>query len=459
MLVPRVVQGDDVAVFSRADRDGFRRAVGIAIAGESLFLCLTIDHCIERSGFIFCFQHVDLVILLNVLNDIFQIAALGCFNINSDIRFDTILHRVSIAGLGKVGDICCLITANLLGHGDNLIARCGGEDHGGGAFTGVDGLGVGACFVIDCTVIDRAGDGVRLLRLAERCVVGHVIDNTWEVRFRCAGVLIGRSCPANEGIGVHVILCLRRVSLIKARLGVLFYIGICFICCFAILRLPGDREGRRRDFTGGDGEGDLYVRTLAVLDREGRFAVKGGVAVLCHYQIFVIRVDGDGVGFGVGVGGYQLLTFLFGHRFWMEVFYQIPFHACSFKGCRRDAGGQGILDGAGVQAGDDRLGDFCKFCVQLLCIVRIIGKLLTCFCRLRRNFSAQIFTDGNLAPVVRNINCLIRIKADGIELGTVLYCISRCNCLRKGFRIARITCSMYPILCITNRQKFLVKTP
>ena len=220
-----------------------------------------------------------------------------------------------------------------------------------------------------------------------------------------------------------------------------------------------DGMARHCDFTGGDGEGDIYVRTLAVLDREGRFAVEGGVVLVADfYETRLLRVDRDGVGVGIGIGGYLLSAyrvgrFIFGKR----CLIQFPFFRLVFaKGFRRDAGGQGILDGTGVQAGDDRLGDFCKFCVQLLCIARIIGKL--CFCRLRRNFSAQIFTDGNLFLTVRNTNCLIRIKADGIELGTVLYCISRCNCLRKGFRIARITCSMYPILCIINRQKFLVKT-
>ena len=222
-----------------------------------------------------------------------------------------------------------------------------------------------------------------------------------------------------------------------------------------------DGMARHCDFTGGDGEGDIYVRTLAVLDREGRFAVEGGVVLVADfYETRLLRVDLDGVGVGVGIGGYLLSVyrvgrFIFGKRFLI----QFPFfHVVFAKGFRRDAGGQGIPDGAVVQTGDDGLGDFCKFYVQLLCIVRIIGKLLTYFCRLRRNFSAQIFTDGNLAPVVRNINFLLRIKADGIELGMVLYCISRCNCLRKGFRIARITCSMYPIRCIINRQKFPVKT-
>ena len=217
---------------------------------------------------------------------------------------------------------------------------------------------------------------------------------------------------------------------------------------------------RHCDFTGGDGEVDRCV-LIAVLDREGRFAVEGGVVhAVDFFRFDRLRVDRDGVGVGIGIGGYLLSAyrvgrFIFGKR----CLIQFPFfHVAFVKGCRRDAGGQGIPDGAVVQTGDDGLGDFCKFYVQLLCIVRIIGKLLTCFCRLRRNFSAQIFTDGNLAPVVRNINCLIRIKADGIELGTVLYCISRCNCLRKGFLIARITCSMYPIRCIINRQKFPVKT-
>ena len=114
------------------------------------------------------------------------------------------------------------------------------------------------------------------------------------------------------------------------------------------------------------------------------------------------------------LSAYRVGRFIFGKR----CLIQFPFfHVAFVKGCRRDAGGQGILDGAGAQAGDDGLGDFCKFCVQLFCIARIIGKLLTCFCRLRRNFSAQIFTDGNLFLTVRNINCFTCIKADRVDLG------------------------------------------
>ena len=314
------------------------------------------------------------------------------------------------------------------------------------------------CFVsIALAVLRHPRDGVCPRCFAECCIVCHIVGDRREVCFKRAGLLIGLGCPADEGVRVLRIIRFRRVGPIKAWLCVVFYIAIRLKRVIAILRLPRDGIARHCDFTGGDGEGDLF-RICAAADREGRFAVEGGVVhAVDFFRFDRLRVDRDGVGLGIGVGGYLLLTFLFGHRFWMEVFYQIPFHACSFKGCRRDAGGQGILDGAGVQAGDDGLGDFCKFYVQLLCIVRIIGKLLTCFCRLRRNFSAQIFTDGNLAPVVRNINFLLRIKADGIELGTVLYCISRCNCLRKGFLIARITCSMHPILCFINRQKFPVK--
>ena len=213
---------------------------------------------------------------------------------------------------------------------------------------------------------------------------------------------------------------------------------------------------RHCDFTGGDGEGDLYVRTLAVLDREGRFAVEGGVVhAVDFFRFDRLRVDLDGVGVGIGIGGYLLSAyrvgrFIFGKR----CLIQFPFfHLVFAKGFRRDAGGQGILDGAGVQAGDDGLGDFCKFCVQLFCIVRIIGKLLTCFCRLRRNFSAQIFTDGNLFLTVRNINCFTCIKADRVDLGRNVL-----NPCRSGNRTivyligALLTITMNTILRVADRQ-------
>ena len=334
----------------------------------------------------------------------------------------------------------------------------------GGHFTVIARTGVirytSICFVsIALAVLRHPRDGVCPRCFAECCIVGHIVGDRREVCFKRAGLLIGLGCPANEGVRVLLISIFRRVGLIKAWLCVVFYVVIRLKRGIAILRLPRDGMARHCDFTGGDGEGDLF-RICAAADREGRFAVEGGVFLAADfYETRLLRVDRDGVGVGIGIGGYLLSAyrvgrFIFGKR----CLIQFPFfHLVFAKGFRRDAGGQGILDRAGAQAGDDGLGDFCKFCVQLLCIVRIIGKLLTCFW-LRRNFSAQIFTDGNLAPVVRNINFLLRIKADGIELGMVLYCISRCNCLRKGFRIARITCSMYPIRCIINRQKFPVKT-
>ena len=336
----------------------------------------------------------------------------------------------------------------------------------GGHFTVIARTGVirytSICFVsIAMAVLRHPRDGVCPRCFAECCIVGHIVGDRREVCFGRTDLPIGLGCPANEGVRVLRIIRFRRVGPIKAWLCVVFYVVIRLERGNTILRLPRDGMARHCDFTGGDGEGDLF-RICAAADREGRFAVEGGVVCTVDLRLFDRqRVDRDGVGVGVGIGGYLLSVyrvgrFIFGKRFLI----QFPFfHVVFAKGFRRDAGGQGIPDGAVVQTGDDGLGDFCKFYVQLLCIVRIIGKLLTCFCRLRRNFSAQIFTDGNLAPVVRNINFLLRIKSDGIELGMVLYCISRCNCLRKGFRIARITCSMYPIRCIINRQKFPVKTP
>ena len=268
-------------------------------------------------------------------------------------------------------------------------------------------------------VLRHPRDGVCPRCFAECCIVCHIVGDRREVCFKRAGLLIGLGCPAGEGVRVLRIICFRRRITVKCGLCVVFYIAIRLKRVIAILRLPRDGIARHCDFTGGDGEGDLYVRTLAVLDREGRFAVEGGVVhAVDFFRFDRLRVDRDGVGVGIGIGGYLLFAyrvgrFIFGKR----CLIQFPFfHLVFAKGFRRDAGGQGILDRAGVQAGDDRLSDFCKFCVQLLCIARIIGKFLTCFW-LRRNFSSQIFTDGNLAPVVRNINCFTCIKADRVELG------------------------------------------
>ena len=212
---------------------------------------------------------------------------------------------------------------------------------------------------------------------------------------------------------------------------------------------------RHCDFTGGDGEGDLF-RICAAADREGRFAVEGGVVCTVDLRLFDRqRVDRDGVGVGVGIGGYLLSVyrvgrFIFGKRFLI----QFPFfHVVFAKGFRRDAGGQGILDGAGVQTGDDRLGDFCKFCVQLLRIARIIGKFLTCFW-LRRNFSSQIFT---LFLTVRNINCFTCIKADRVDLGRNV--LNPCRSVNRTIVYligALLTITMNTIRRVADRQ-FVVK--
>ena len=236
------------------------------------------------------------------------------------------------------------------------------------------------CFVSSVlAVLRHPRDGVCPRCFAECCIVGHIVGDRREVCFKRAGLLIGLGCPANEGVRVLRIICFRRVGLIKAWLCVVFYVVIRLERGNTILRLPRDGMARHCDFTGGDGEGDLYVLTLAVLDREGRFAVEGGVAVLCLYQIFVIRVDGDGVGFGVGVDGFLRAV---GERlcfFCLVKRVRIEFpvhHGLTFaKDRRADACRQGILDRAGAQAGDDGFRDGCKSSVQCIRISSIVSKL------------------------------------------------------------------------------------
>ena len=316
------------------------------------------------------------------------------------------------------------------------------------------------CFVsIALAVLRHPRDGVCPRCFAECCIVGHIVGDRREVCFKRAGLLIGLGCPANEGVRVLLIICFRRRITVKCGLCVVFYVVIRLKRGIAILRLPRDGMARHGDFTCGDGEVDLYVLTLAVLDREGRFAVEGGVVCTVDLRLFDRqRVDRDGVGVGIGIGGYLLSVyrvgrFIFGKR----CLIQFPFfHAAIVKGCRRDAGGQGILDGAGAQAGDDGLGDFCKFCVQLLCIARIIGKFLTCFW-LRRNFSSQIFTDGNLFLTVRNINCFTCIKADRVDLGRNV--LNPCRSVNRTIVYligALLTITMNTIRRVADRQ-FVVK--
>ena len=253
----------------------------------------------------------------------------------------------------------------------------------GGHFTVIARTGVirytSICFVsIALAVLRHPRDGVCPRRFAECCIVGHIVGDRREVCFKRAGLLIGLGCPANEGVRVLRIICFRRVGLIKAWLCVVFYVVIRLERGNTILRLPRDGMARHCDFTGGDGEVDRCV-LIAVLDREGRFAVEGGVAVLCLYQIFVIRVDGDGVGFGVGVDGFLRAV---GERlcfFCLVKRVRIEFpvhHGLTFaKDRRADACRQGILDRAGAQAGDDGFRDGCKSSVQCIRISSIVSKL------------------------------------------------------------------------------------
>ena len=232
------------------------------------------------------------------------------------------------------------------------------------------------CFVsIALAVLRHPRDGVCPRCFAECCIVGHIVGDRREVCFKRAGLLIGLGCPANEGVRVLLIICFRRRITVKCGLCVVFYVVIRLKRGIAILRLPRDGMARHGDFTGGDGEGDLYVRTLAVLDREGRFAVEGGVAVLGLYQLFVIRVDGDGVGFGVSVGGYCFAVF--GRclrRCCSEVFVELPRHFARHAGSG-DTIRQRVLDRAGAQAGDDGFRDGCKSSVQCIRISSIVSKL------------------------------------------------------------------------------------
>lgn len=83
-------------------------------------------------------------------------------------------------------------------------------------------------------------------------------------------------CPASEGItlaGRRDVMDRESMLLLGSRCSLLRDQGVRVAAVEIIIqRICGLRE---RDLTGGDGEGDLYVRTLAVLDREGRFAVEG----------------------------------------------------------------------------------------------------------------------------------------------------------------------------------------
>ena len=307
-------------------------------------------------------------------------------------------------------------------------------------------------------VLRHPRDGVCPRCFAECCIVGHIVGDRREVCFKRAGLLIGLGCPANEGVRVLRIICFRRVGLIKAWLCVVFYVVIRLERGNTILRLPRDGMARHCDFTGGDGEGDLF-RICAAADREGRFAVEGGVAVLCLYQIFVIRVDGDGVGFGVGVDGFlravgELLCF-----FCLVKRLRIEFPRSSSKFLLirfrdLDAGGQRILDCAGVQAGDDGVGDGCESGVQLICVGSVVGELFFCASFGRcSDFILQIIANCDIAIV----HVVIRYtKANRIDRCTV----SQRGCCAFGgiigFLVAAASIATDIIVLITNRNIFFL---
>ena len=277
------------------------------------------------------------------------------------------------------------------------------------------------CFVSSVlAVLRHPRDGVCPRCFAECCIVGHIVGDRREVCFKRAGLLIGLGCPANEGVRVLRIICFRRVGLIKAWLCVVFYVVIRLERGNTILRLPRDGMARHGDFTGGDGEVDRYVLTRAVLDREGRFAVEGGVVhAVDFFRFDRLRVDRDGVGVGIGIGGYLLSAyrvgrFIFGKR----CLIQFPFfHVVFAKGFRRDAGRQGILDGAVVQAGDDGFRDGRKGGVQGSCMRSVVSKLfLRTRLRLCSDILPQIIANSYIMTFYHFIACT---KANRIDRCTV----------------------------------------
>ena len=157
------------------------------------------------------------------------------------------------------------------------------------------------CFVSSVlAVLRHPRDGVCPRCFAECCIVGHIVGDRREVCFSVPVSLILASVAQPTKVYVYCASsAFRRVGLIKAWLCVVFYVVIRLERGNTILRLPRDGMARHCDFTGGGGEGgDLTFSPLLFLTVRGRFAVEGGMAVLCLYLIFVIRVDGDGVGFG-----------------------------------------------------------------------------------------------------------------------------------------------------------------
>ena len=152
-----------------------------------------------------------------------------------------------------------------------------------------------------------------------------------------------------------------------------------------------DGIARHCDFTGGDGEVDRYV-LIAVLDREGRFAVEGGVVhAVDIFRFDRLRVDLDGVGFGVGVSGYLFPINSFGLYILVELLLVIEFELRRITKIRRgDTCGQRVLDRAIVQAGDDGVGDILEDFDQVLgrlCIICIF--FIRTFCGLRCNAFLQ----------------------------------------------------------------------
>ena len=217
---------------------------------------------------------------------------------------------------------------------------------------------------------------------------------------------------------------------------------------------------RHGDFTGGDGEGDIYVRTLAVLDREGRFAVEGGVAVLGLYQLFVIRVDGHGVGFGVGEDSFLFTAAEVPCLLCLRKLSRIEFpvhHGLIFAKDRgADACRQSILDRAGVQAGDDGFRDGCKSSVQCIRISSIVSKLLgRTSLGLRSDFLIQIFANTYLLISVLVIIIYLVItctEANGIERSARFQRSRRTFCCLVCFFVAGFSVVTKIIICLANRN-------
>ena len=155
-------------------------------------------------------------------------------------------------------------------------------------------------------------------------------------------------------------------------------------------------------FTSGDGEVDLNILAIAILDRQGRGTVEGVVVTVLDFRN-LRGVDRDGVALGVGViSGNVVIARHAGSTGQIPVFFEITADA-------GHAGRQRVVDRAAGKTGGDIFGDRVESVLQPVEVTSRVGLA-------GGNTGVQIVEESDICICVRILQFLVgSTKTDGVE--------------------------------------------